>query len=238
MRRRAVASRQHNRIHFAALSVGFLAHSVTPLSDLNMSWFTSIFSGFRFPPPADSVRPRLHERRLLEEPSPDTYTKADQPSSGLINDTITSAEYQKIQEEGRRRNKLIFAGGLAFFGLALITTRRSLARRKLASRAAFFKDAPASNQEQAQNVSGAFEAVEALNIATINVLSVAMMATGAGLWYLDVNSLADARKMIRGGLGVDGKGMTEKEADEEIEEAIASILARKDSKEERSLRKS
>lgn len=87
--------------------------------------------------------------------------------------------------------------------------------------------------EQSKNVNGAFEAVEALNIATINVLSIAMMATGGALWYLDLNSLADARKRIRGGLGIDGKGKTEQEADEEIEEVIASILARKDAKEDR-----
>ena len=60
-----------------------------------------------------------------------------------------------------------------------------------------------------------------------------MMATGGALWYMDLNSLADARKMIRGGLGVDGNGMTEQQADEEIEEVIASILARKDAKEGR-----
>lgn len=75
--------------------------------------------------------------------------------------------------------------------------------------------------------------MEALNIATINVLSVAMTATGAILWYLDINSLRDARIMIRGGLGVDGTGRTEEEANEEIEEVIAGILARKDEKVER-----
>lgn len=82
-------------------------------------------------------------------------------------------------------------------------------------------------------MSGALEAVEALNIATINVLSAAMMVTGGALWYMDINSLGDARRMIRGGLGVDGQGKTEAEADEEIEEVIASILARKDAKEGR-----
>jgi len=192
-----------------------------------MSWITSLFSSFKFPPPADSIRP--HERRLLEEPSPSTKTL--EPAAS--NDTISPSEHAKIQEQGRLRNKLIFAAGLAFFGLSVLTTRRSLARRRLASKAAFYSDAPAHNVEQSKNVNGAFEAVEALNIATINVLSVAMMATGGALWYMDLNSLADARKMIRGGLGVDGKGMTEQQADEEIEEVIASILARKDAKDDR-----
>lgn len=201
-----------------------------------MSWFGSFFSSFKFPPPADSIRHRpaenqIHEKRLLEEPSAVTIPAATTSSS---QSSIVSAEQcAKIQEDGRRRNKLILAAGLAFFGLSVVTTRRSLARRRIASQAAFFKDAPANNFEQAQNVSGALEAVQALQLATINVLSVTMVATGGALMYLDINSLADARRMIRGGLGVDGKGQTEDEANEEIEEAIASILSRKDSKENR-----
>lgn len=194
-----------------------------------MSWFSSLFSGIKFPPPADSIRP--HEKRLLEEPSASTQTA--ESATPVSHNVPSSPDNAAIQEQGRRRNKLIFAAGLAFCGLSVLATKRSLARRRLASKAAFYSDAPAHNVEQSKNVSGAFEAVEALNIATINVLSVAMMATGGALWYLDLNSLADARKMIRGGLGVDGKGMTEQEADEEIEEAIASILARKDAKGEK-----
>lgn len=79
-------------------------------------------------------------------------------------------------------------------------------------------------------MSGAVEAVEALSIATVNVLSVTMMATGGALWYLDINSMAEARRLIRGGLGVDGTGRTEEQAEEEFEEWMASTLARKDQK--------
>jgi len=77
------------------------------------------------------------------------------------------------------------------------------------------------------------EAMEALNIATLTVLSTTMMATGGALWYLDINSMAEARKMLRGGLGVDGSGKTEQEAEEEFEEWMATTLARKDFKEAR-----
>lgn len=209
-----------------------------------MSWFSSLFSNFKFPPPADSIRHQsqiqsqaqsqqsVHQKRLLEEPSPATTTP-NQLALTSPDPTLTPEEYQAVQETGRRRNKLIFAAGLAFLGLSILTTRRSLARRRLASRAAFYKDAPTHTEEQAKQVSGALEAVEALNIATINVLSAAMLLTGGALWYMDVNSLGDARRMIRGGLGVDGMGKTEAEADEEIEEVIASILARKDAKDGR-----
>lgn len=210
-----------------------------------MSWLSSIFSNFTFsfPPPADSIRPQSQThtpsiasapvqlqpqpKRILDEPS-SQFTPTPTTPSSTSPSTIDSAQ---IQAEGRRRNKIIFAAGLAFFGLSILTTRRSLARRRLASKAAFYKDAPSHHTEQTKQVSGAFEAVEALNIATINVLSLALMATGGALWYLDINSMAQARRLIRGGLGVDGTGKTEQEAEEEIEEFIATVLARKEAKE-------
>jgi hypothetical protein len=75
------------------------------------------------------------------------------------------------------------------------------------------------------------EAVEALNIATINVLSLAMMSTGGLVWYFDIKSMDDARRKLRGGLGVDGSGRDEKQAEEEFEEWMATVLSRKDAKE-------
>lgn len=75
------------------------------------------------------------------------------------------------------------------------------------------------------------EAVEALNIATVNVLSLAMMSTGGMLWYFDINSMDDARKKLRSGLGVDGTGRDEKQAEEEFEEWMATVLSRKETKE-------
>lgn len=214
-----------------------------------MSWFSSLFSNFKFPPPADSIRPQSQSQspsqpqipqssRLTltgEETSKQTNTETPSPTplAASPDPTLTLQEYQAQQEAGRRRNKLIVAAGLAFLGLSVLTTRRSLARRRLASRAPFYKDAPAHHEEQSRQVSGALEAVEALNIATINVLSVAMLLTGGSLWYLDVNTMGDARRLLRGGLGVDGTGKTEAEAEEEIEEFIASVLARKDAKEGR-----
>jgi hypothetical protein len=76
------------------------------------------------------------------------------------------------------------------------------------------------------------EAVEALNIATINVLSLAVMSTGGMLWYFDINSMDDARRKLRGGLGVDGTGRDEKQAEEELEEWMATVLSRKEAKEQ------
>lgn len=80
------------------------------------------------------------------------------------------------------------------------------------------------------------EAFEALNIATINVASVAMMLTGGLLWAFDISSLEDARVKFRGGLGFDGSGKGVAEAEEEFEEWLATTLERRDRKQKNSER--
>ena len=75
------------------------------------------------------------------------------------------------------------------------------------------------------------EAVEALNIATVNVMSFAMMATGGALYAFDISGMEDFRRKVRGGLGIDGSGRGEREAEEEMEEWLATVLRRKEEKE-------
>ena len=58
-----------------------------------------------------------------------------------------------------------------------------------------------------------------------------MMSTGGLLWYFDINNMDDARRKLRGGLGVDGSGRDEKQAEEEFEEWMATMLSRKEAKE-------
>lgn len=86
-----------------------------------------------------------------------------------------------------------------------------------------------SHPHPGNKVNGALEAFEALNIATVNVFSFAIMMTGGVLWALDVSTLEDLRRRVRAGMGVSGDG---KNADEEMEEWVASVLARKERREE------
>jgi proteasome assembly chaperone (PAC2) family protein len=67
------------------------------------------------------------------------------------------------------------------------------------------------------------EAFEALNIATINVLSVGMMLGGGLLYAFDISSLDDMRQYVRKSIGVDGPRMDE-DSEKEIEEWIAKTL--------------
>lgn len=69
------------------------------------------------------------------------------------------------------------------------------------------------------------EAVEALSLATVNVFSVATMLVGGALWSADVSTLADMQRKTRRNLGRPG-GETDPEAEKEVEEWVASVLAK------------
>jgi len=185
-----------------------------------MSWFSSWFS--KTP---SSTASHLPSEKLLEiepsQPAPAEPSLIQEPPQII----------QAPQVSRPNQSKVVFAAGTVFFAFSLLITRRAFARRRLAANPAFYTNAPAHHAQQATKVSGAIEAFEALNIATVNVLSLSMMATGGAMWYLDINSMADARRMLRGGLGVDGSGRDEKQAEEEFEEWMATVLSRKDAKE-------
>ncbi|KIW15320.1 hypothetical protein PV08_05365 [Exophiala spinifera] len=185
-----------------------------------MSWFTSIFSSGKTAPSPPPTETSTLDKRILEEPATKSEPAAETPSPLR---SPTTAERQD-------RGKVILGAGIAFFAVSLLITRRAFARKRLAANPAFYANSPAHQAEQAKKVSGAMEALEALNIATINVLSMSMIATGGTMWYFGINNMADARRVLRGGLGVDGTGKTEKEAEEDFEEWMATVLARKESK--------
>ena len=169
------------------------------------------------------------EQRLLD---PEPATSPTERPSNLIDELPKPTSAQL--EPRRNRNAVVFGAGTVFFALSLLITRRSFARRRLATNPAFYTNAPSHHTQQAANVNGAVEAFEALTLATSNVLSLTMMTTGGAMWYLNINSMSDARRMLRGGLGVDGTGKSEKDAEEEFEEWMATVLSRKDAKEKSS----
>ena len=103
-----------------------------------------------------------------------------------------------------------------------------------------------SNQHPPVNPpSGPMEALEALNLATLNITAAALTLIGGTLFALDVCTVEELRRRFRGedGLGGDLLGeewrelkKKEKEAEEEFEEWMVSVLARKEVK-ERALRR-
>ena len=88
------------------------------------------------------------------------------------------------------------------------------------------------------------EALEALNLATLNITAAALTLIGGTMFALDVCTVDELRRRFRGedGLGGDLLGeewrelkRKEKEAEEEFEEWMVSVLVRKELK-DRALR--
>ncbi|EEP83018.1 predicted protein [Uncinocarpus reesii 1704] len=162
-------------------------------------------------------------------------TMKDQPgsqdSSSIQSLTVNMAETSDApppSHSSRISNSTkLLLGGSLFFVLSTLITRRSLSRRRLASIPPYYTSA--TNHKPPVN--GAMEALEALNIATINVASLAMIGVGGAMYAFDVNGMDDLRRKVRGGLGVDGSGRSEKEVEEELEEWVVTVLNRKAEKE-------
>ncbi|KAL2055102.1 hypothetical protein ABVK25_004440 [Lepraria finkii] len=162
-------------------------------------------------------RPSLSRMSNSDAPQPAPQTPAPEPSR-----SITSPR--------SRKQLTLFLAGASFLTISGLITRRQLARRHLSTIPRFYHP---STRPPTTPVSGAFEAFEALNLATINVTSFMMMITGGLLWAFDISSLEDIRSKVRGDWGVDGSGRTEGDVEEEFEEWVAGILKRKEDKEKR-----
>ncbi|KAI5801673.1 hypothetical protein DFH27DRAFT_64897 [Peziza echinospora] len=136
----------------------------------------------------------------------------------------------------RRQLTLLLAGPL-FLSCSLLVTRRSLARKYLSTIPPRFH----SNQHPPLlPPNGAMDAFEALNLATLNVAGFAVTLVGGAMFALDVCNVEELRTRLKGDDGLGGDMMPEaykelkrkeREAEEEMEEWMVQILARKEVKE-------
>ncbi|KAG4417976.1 hypothetical protein IFR04_008870 [Cadophora malorum] len=150
---------------------------------------------------------------------------ADRASNSAPAASSTSEPQSSFFSQRSRRQLGLFAAGASFFLLSSAITRRSIVRRYKASMPKFYHPSNHANP----NINGALEAFEALTIATVNVFSVSMMAGGGFLWAFDIATLDDMKRKVRVNLGVNAD-RTDQDAEEEIEEWFATVLARKEFK--------
>jgi hypothetical protein len=76
-------------------------------------------------------------------------------------------------------------------------------------------------------------ALEALNLATLNVFGFGIMLTGGLAWAFDISNVEDLRRRARGHMGETGAA-TDEEAEREMEEWVAKVLLRRNEKTEES----
>ncbi|KAF3069014.1 hypothetical protein GL218_08093 [Daldinia childiae] len=133
-----------------------------------------------------------------------------------------------LSQRSLKQLGLYFAGA-SFLTLSTIITRRAVVRKQLATIPKFYHQS--YQQVNKIDSDGSLIALEALNLATLNVIGFGIMMTGGLSWAFDISSVDDLRSMARGHVGPSG-GRTDEEAEREIEEWVAKVLGRKESKED------
>ncbi|KAI1748751.1 hypothetical protein F4782DRAFT_341621 [Xylaria castorea] len=161
-------------------------------------------------------------------PSPPPQPTQPDPIPPIQTQTLPETRPSVLSQRPLKQLGLFFAGA-GFLSLATLITRRSIARKTKALIPRFY-----TQSNRPVNTIGSDSsliALEALNLATLNVVGFAVMMTGGLSWGLDVSNIDDLRKMARKHIGPPG-GITDEEAEREVEEWVAKVLLRKDKQEE------
>lgn len=145
--------------------------------------------------------------------------------NGLLSVDDELREKMRTNPRARAVRQLsLFFAGATFFGLSLVVTRRAVARKLLASAPKQFTP----SNFQPKDVNGGVEAAQAFALATLNVTSAAMMATGGMMYALDVTDTEDMRSKFRKAWGFERTPEEEAEQDEEMEAMVREFMDKKE----------
>ncbi|KAF9879372.1 hypothetical protein CkaCkLH20_02915 [Colletotrichum karsti] len=118
----------------------------------------------------------------------------------------------------------LFFAGAGFLLFSTMITRRAVARKQIAAYPKFYSPSHAAAGKQG-NPEGSMIALEALNLATLNVCSFGMMMTGGAAFAFDITSVEDLRQMARRSIR-GAAGQTDEAAEREFEEWAAKVLTK------------
>ncbi|KAI0204105.1 hypothetical protein F4808DRAFT_368871 [Astrocystis sublimbata] len=117
----------------------------------------------------------------------------------------------------------LFFAGAGFLSLATFITRRSVMRKQKTTIPKWFT--PSNRPPTKMQSDNRLIALEALHLATLNVMGFGIMMCGGAAFAFDISSLDDlrwrARKHTRG-----DPGKTDDELDQEVAEYIAQFLGK------------
>jgi hypothetical protein len=123
----------------------------------------------------------------------------------------------------------LFFAGAGFLTLSTFITRRSVAKKLRATAPKFYVQS--NRPVNKMDGDSSLIALEALNLATLNVVGFAIMMTGGVSWAFDLSNIDDLRARARKHIGPGG-GRTDEEAEREVEEWVAKVLLRKEKHEQ------
>ncbi|KAK1758518.1 hypothetical protein QBC47DRAFT_358362 [Echria macrotheca] len=127
----------------------------------------------------------------------------------------------------------LYFGGCVFMGLSILITRRAVSRHILRSRPKFFSTntysltastlGPGKEAVLEETKKDPLIALEALNLATLNVFSFAIMMAGGASWALDLSSIEDVKTLAQRSLHRNAVNIDEEE-EQEVTEWFAKAL--------------
>ncbi len=133
----------------------------------------------------------------------------------------------------------LFLGGAGFFYWSVMLSRRAVTRHQIAAKLKFFQPSHNPPRPRGSGVDGTtgadaiprkdpLVAVEALNLATLNTLTSALMVGGGVAWAFDISSLEDLRRYTRRSIvNAAGKaewGEEDVQAEKEVVDWVASTF--------------
>ncbi|KAL4918599.1 hypothetical protein BDW62DRAFT_200722 [Aspergillus aurantiobrunneus] len=180
-----------------------------------LSWFRSTQSPDPSPPAEPTPSSPQPTSTSIPTPTPPTEEPATPTPTPKPNNDDDLPKLWTPQT-----NKKLFFGGALFFTLSLLTTRRALTRRLRASVPPYYTTSLYHKPE----VNGGMEAFEALHLATVNVLSFGMMASGGVLWAMGINGIDDMRAYVKKGMAGGGRELSE--SDQELEREVEDWVMR------------
>jgi hypothetical protein len=141
------------------------------------------------------------------QPPPEPRPK---PEVAYERTTITSA--RSLQQ----LSVFLFGGACILASTAI--TRKAVWRRQLRVKPKFYEP----NTNPHEYFSPFQDAIQALNLATMNCVSVGIMALGGILWTFDISSLREAQASLRGRLNYDSIYRSEENIPRSFSELIAA----------------
>lgn len=144
-----------------------------------------------------------------------TRSPAD-PGPGYEGNAITSPR-------SLRQLSILLFGGACFLASTAIT-RRAIYRRNLRIAPKYYSP----NTNPHEHFSPFHDALMALNLATINCVSVGIMLGGGALWSFDISGLGELRSRTRSQLGYEAIYATDEDSPDSEESLEASILRKRE----------
>lgn len=165
-------------------------------------------------------------------PSPAISASAPAPAGTDALSKLQSVErppYPPVTSPRSLRQLGLFFGGAGFLFVSVMITRRAAARYQIASQLKYFQPSNGNGlTHQGPPPKDPLMALQALNLATLNTLSFAIMMAGGVSWALDISSAEDLKRLARRSMAKSGGGELDQAAEEEVAQWVAKTLGIKE----------